>query len=77
MNNANDFVINDGVPAANITFKYQDLKDLAVNGKDLMSVGYKSGKELGVTLQRLLDCVIGEEINNNREELLELAKGWL
>lgn len=53
------------------------LKDLAVNGKDLMSVGYKSGKELGVTLQRLLDCVIGEEINNNREELLELAKGWL
>ena len=50
------------------------LKDLAVNGKDLMSVGYKAGKELGATLQGLLDCVIGEEVNNNKEELLKLAK---
>ena len=53
------------------------MKNLAVNGKDLIGIGYKSGKELGVTLQKLLDGVIGEEINNNREELLELAKGWL
>lgn len=53
------------------------LKDLAVNGKDLIEIGYKSGKELGNVLQRLLDTVISEEINNNRDELLELAKGWL
>lgn len=53
------------------------LKDLAVNGKDLMGIGYKSGRQLGAALQGLLDCVIGEEINNNKEELLELAKGWL
>ena len=53
------------------------LKDLAVNGKDLMDVGYKAGRQLGVVLQGLLDCVIGEEVNNNKEELLELAKGWL
>lgn len=53
------------------------LKDLAVNGKDLMDIGYKSGRQLGVALQGLLDCVIGEEVNNNREKLLELAKGWL
>ena len=53
------------------------LKDLAVNGKDLMSIGYKSGRQLGAALQGLLDCVIGEKVNNNREELLELAKGWL
>ena len=53
------------------------LKDLAVNGKDLMGIGYKSGRQLGAALQGLLDCVIGEEVNNNREELLELAKGWL
>lgn len=53
------------------------LKDLAVNGKDLMDIGYKSGKNLGNALQRLLDCVIGEEISNNKEELLKLAKGWL
>lgn len=53
------------------------LKDLAVNGKDLMDIGYKSGRQLGAALQGLLDCVIGEEVNNNKEELLELAKGWL
>lgn len=53
------------------------LKDLTVNGKDLMDIGYKSGRQLGVALQGLLDCVIGEEVNNNKEELLELAKGWL
>lgn len=53
------------------------LKDLAVNGKDLMDIGYKSSRQLGVALQGLLDCVIGEEVNNNKEELLELAKGWL
>lgn len=53
------------------------LKDLAVNGKDLIGIGYKSGKQLGVALQGLLNCVIGEEVNNNKEELLELAKGWL
>lgn len=53
------------------------LKDLAVNGKNLMDIGYKSGRQLGATLQGLLDCVIGEEVNNNKEELLELAKGWL
>lgn len=53
------------------------LKDLAVNGKDLMDIGYKSGRQLGAALQGLLDCVIEEEVNNNKEELLELAKGWL
>ena len=53
------------------------LKDLAVNGKDLMDIGYKSGRQLGAALQGLLDCVIGEEVNNNKEELLEMAKGWL
>ena len=50
------------------------LKYLAVNGKDLISVGYKSGRQLGAALQGLLDCVIGEEVNNNKEELLKLAK---
>lgn len=53
------------------------LKSLAVNGKDLIDIGYKSGKELGTVLQRLLDMVIGEEINNDKDELLKLAKGWL
>lgn len=53
------------------------LKDLAVAGEDLIAVGYKPGKQLGTALQGVLDCVIAEEVNNNKEELLELAKEWL
>lgn len=53
------------------------LKDLAVNGNDLISIGYKSGRALGAALQGLLDCVIGEEVNNNKDDLLKMAKEWL
>ena len=50
------------------------LKDLAVNGKDLMSVGYKAGKELGNTLNELLQLVIDGECPNEKEKLLEMAE---
>lgn len=50
------------------------LKDLAVNGKDLMSVGYKAGKELGNTLNELLQLVIDGECSNEKEKLLEMAE---
>lgn len=50
------------------------LKDLAVNGKDLMSIGYKSGKELGNTLNILLQMVIDEKCLNTKEALLKEAK---
>lgn len=53
------------------------LKDLAVNGSDLLVIGYKSGKQLGITLQGLLDCVIEGEVYNSKEDLLRLAKNWL
>lgn len=49
------------------------LKDLAVNGKDLINVGYKAGKELGNTLNELLQLVIDGECPNKKEELLEVA----
>ena len=45
------------------------LKDLAVNGRDLMGLGI-SGKEIGVTLNRLLEQVIEEKLPNEREALL-------
>lgn len=49
------------------------LKDLAINGKDLIEIGFKPGKELGKTLNELLEMVIdGEE--NNKENLLQRAK---
>ena len=45
------------------------LKDLEVDGNDLMALGY-SGREIGQTLQRLLRSVIAGEIENQREKLL-------
>ena len=53
------------------------LKDLAVKGEDLIKIGYKPGRALGAALRGLLDCVIAEEIENNKIELLKLAKEWL
>ena len=53
------------------------LKSLAVKGGDLMRVGYKPTPELGKTMNRLLEAVISEEVPNEREALLELAKSWL
>ena len=45
------------------------LKDLAVNGNDLLALGY-SGREIGLALQRLLQKVVAGEIENRREALL-------
>lgn len=50
------------------------LKDLNVNGKDLMENGIPAGKKLGEILNHLLDCVIEDPSLNSREKLLEIAK---
>lgn len=62
------------------TLKEQEcfsLKDLAVKGEDLINIGYKPGRALGAVLRGLLDCVIAEEVENNKLELLRLADKWL
>jgi len=51
-----------------------NLKDLAVNGHDLMLLGIPAGKELGRFLQALLDAVLDETLPNEKEALLEAAK---
>jgi tRNA nucleotidyltransferase (CCA-adding enzyme) len=48
------------------------LKDLAVNGRDLMALGIK-GKSLGATLNALLDQVLEEALPNEKEALLDFA----
>lgn len=48
------------------------LKQLAVNGNDLMKLGYKPSKELGQTLDMLLQKVINGEIENEKDKLLSL-----
>ena len=46
------------------------VKMLAVNGSDLIAAGMKPGKELGETLQRLLEIVLEEPSLNTKEYLL-------
>ena len=50
------------------------LKDLAVNGNDLMALCIPAGKELGQCLQRLLEAVLDETLPNEKEALLEAAR---
>lgn len=50
------------------------LKDLAVNGSDLIADGMKPGKELGVVLKALLEEVLEDPSCNERDRLLKRAK---
>jgi len=49
------------------------LKDLAVNGGDLIKAGIKPGKEIGEILQKLLDLVLESPECNTKDFLLEKA----
>ena len=53
------------------------LKDLAVNGSDLIAAGFAPGKELGEVLNRLLFWVIEEPEKNQKELLLAEADKFL
>lgn len=50
------------------------LKDLAVNGNDLISIGIPSGKQLGIILKELMNVVLEDPTQNNKETLLKIAK---
>ena len=50
------------------------LKELKVNGRDLMAAGIESGKKLGTILNELFQTVLDDPAMNDREKLLELAK---
>jgi tRNA nucleotidyltransferase (CCA-adding enzyme) len=50
------------------------LQDLAIDGGDLIELGYTEGPELGRTLDALLDAVVDEPALNTREQLLERAR---
>ena len=49
------------------------LKDLAVNGRDLMALGYQ-GKAIGQALDLLLEQVLDEQLPNEKEALLNHLK---
>ena len=52
------------------------LKDLAVNGKDLMELGIPAGQRLGQCLNNLLEQVLDEALPNERAALLAAAKKY-
>lgn len=47
------------------------IKDLAVDGKDLIQAGMKPGKELGEVLKKFLEIVLEEPEKNTKEALLQ------
>ena len=48
------------------------IKDLAVNGRDLIQAGITPGPQLGLALQQLLEIVLEDPEKNTREYLLSL-----
>jgi tRNA nucleotidyltransferase (CCA-adding enzyme) len=53
------------------------LRDLAVDGNDLIDLGIQPGPRLGRILNELLDAVVDDPVLNTREELLARAKEQL
>ncbi len=53
------------------------LKQLAVNGKDLIDIGIPPSKKTGEVLNALLEAVLNGEIENNKELLLDKAKNFI
>lgn len=53
------------------------LRHLAIDGRDLLNLGFGPGKAIGLCLNALLEQVLAETIPNEKEPLLEAAKGFL
>jgi len=47
------------------------LKDLAVNGRDLIAIGISEGVMIGKILNQLVDMVIDEQVENDRNKLIK------
>lgn len=52
------------------------IKDLAINGNNLMSIGIPKGEMIGKTLQYLLETVLDDPAQNDEQTLLNLAKNY-
>lgn len=53
------------------------LKDLAVNGNDLIHIGFSTGKMIGDCLKLLLNSVIDGILTNEKDTLLKTANNFL
>ncbi len=52
------------------------LDNLKINGDDLISSGFKEGKQIGEILNKLLELVISDEVKNDRQSLINRAKAF-
>ncbi len=52
------------------------IKDLAIDGNDLMKAGVPKGKRIGTTLTYLLETVLEDPEQNNAEQLLSIARKY-
>jgi len=53
------------------------IRDLAINGHDLMELGFEQGPDLGQCQQALLEAVLNGEIPNEKDALTQKAKEFL
>lgn len=53
------------------------IKDLKINGKDLLSIGVTDGKTIGEILNKVLNMVIEEELPNRKEILIRKATEYV
>ena len=53
------------------------VRDLAVNGNELLALGFPKGPALGKTLNALLEAVLNGELPNEKAALLAAARARL
>ena len=66
--------LKDRIAAIEAEKSAQSLKDLAVNGHDLMELGIPSGRQIGYILNELFQCVLDDPAMNTKEKLLTVAQ---
>ncbi|NFB58270.1 HD domain-containing protein [Clostridium botulinum] len=71
-----DNVLNLKIKCKKIISEKQPLtiKDLDINGHDLMKLGINQGKEIGIMLNKLLDIILENPNLNNKEDLIKIVE---
>jgi len=65
------------VEAALAQSRALSLKDLAVTGRDLLALGVPPGPRVGIVLQSLLEAVVEDPAQNDRQTLLKIARNLI
>ena len=48
--------------------------DLAINGNDLIALGYPQGKIIGDILTKIEEAIIDDKLENNRDDILAFVR---